>query len=493
MPLISVIMLTYNHEKYISEAIESILNQSFKDFELIVLDDGSTDNTGNIIKKYLSDSRVKYIYQENLGNKGFGIDKVINKAIELTNGKFICFAPGDDVSIPNRLELQINKFRLDPSIDIVFSDMWIIDEKSQVIAQKYLPEFSFTSNSFLRLLFKINLVTAPTVMMKRKCIEKVGLFEQGLVSDYHYWLKSAKVLNFKFIKTPLVKYRIHQKSLSRAPENRDFLVSETIRILKLMRKYYTIYDLYPEIRYCKDKNRALSDAYLDFGNILLTGNFPIPDLAIKEFTKSLKHHPNLAALNNLGIAMILDGKIKGGITFLNKALKQFGSNDKLLSNLNSATQMLDGILSSQFHLLTINSKESELKKTIDLYEQNPHHIEKKGYYYQAEALYNNGQETKAIKLFEKTLELDPNFALAHNDLACIYWQKRNIKKALHHITKAMELAPDNRDIIWNFGQILRGLGYAKNACKVYKDYLERHPGENEIRQVVEDLEKGQIF
>jgi len=56
MPLISVIMLTYNHEKYISEAIESILNQSFKDFELIVLDDGSTDNTGNIIKKYLSDS-----------------------------------------------------------------------------------------------------------------------------------------------------------------------------------------------------------------------------------------------------------------------------------------------------------------------------------------------------------------------------------------------------------------------------------------------------
>jgi len=71
MPLISVIMLTYNHEKYISEAIESILNQSFKDFELIVLDDGSTDNTGNIIKKYLSDSRVKYIYQENLGNHDF--------------------------------------------------------------------------------------------------------------------------------------------------------------------------------------------------------------------------------------------------------------------------------------------------------------------------------------------------------------------------------------------------------------------------------------
>jgi len=397
---VSVIIPTYNRAHLIGRAIQSVLNQTYRDFEIIVVDDGSTDNTGDIIKKYLSDSRVKYIYQENFGNKGFGIDKVINKAIELTNGKFICFAPGDDVSIPNRLELQINKFRLDPSIDIVFSDMWIIDEKSQVIAQKYLPEFSFTSNSFLRLLFKINLVTAPTVMMKRKCIEKVGLFEQGLVSDYHYWLKSAKVLNFKFIKTPLVKYCIHQKSLSRAPENRDFLVSETIRILKLMRKYYTICDLYPEIRYCKDKNRALSNAYLDFGNILLTGNFPIPDLAIKEFTKSLKHHPNLAALNNLGIAMILDGKIKGGITFLNKALKQFGPNDKLLSNLNSATQMLDGMLSPQFHLLIINSKESELKKTIDLYEQNPqqnpHHIEKRGYYNQQPKNTSLTQKTKIL-------------------------------------------------------------------------------------------------
>jgi len=114
-------------------------------------------------------------------------------------------------------------------------------------------------------------------------------------------------------------------------------------------------------------------------------------------------------------------------------------------------------------------------------------------YKEAEFLYKNGQEDKAIALFQKALALDPSFALAHNNLAFIYWQKQDVEKALHHIIKAMEISPDNRDIIWNCGQIMLGLGYAKDAYKVYKSYLKRHPEEKEIKQVVEELEKGQIF
>lgn len=114
-------------------------------------------------------------------------------------------------------------------------------------------------------------------------------------------------------------------------------------------------------------------------------------------------------------------------------------------------------------------------------------------YKEAEFLYKNGQEDKAIALFQKALALDPCFALAHNNLAFIYWQKQDVEKALHHIIKAMEISPDNRDIIWNCGQIMLGLGYAKDAYEVYKSYLKRHPEEKEIRQVVEELEKGQIF
>ncbi|HDD44598.1 MAG TPA: tetratricopeptide repeat protein, partial [Candidatus Desulfofervidus auxilii] len=93
------------------------------------------------------------------------------------------------------------------------------------------------------------------------------------------------------------------------------------------------------------------------------------------------------------------------------------------------------------------------------------------------------------KLLERALELDPNFALAHNDLAFIYWQKKDVKKALYHLTKAITLAPEDRDIVWNCGQIMFGLGCVKDAYEVYKSYLQKHPDEVEIKQVVEELEK----
>ena len=114
-------------------------------------------------------------------------------------------------------------------------------------------------------------------------------------------------------------------------------------------------------------------------------------------------------------------------------------------------------------------------------------------YKEGERLQQEGEMEKAAFAFNKALELDPSFALAHNNLAFIYWQKKDVEKALHHITKALELATDDRDIIWNCGQIMLGLGYAKDAYEVYKSYLESHPEGEGIRQVVEELEKGQIF
>ncbi len=111
------------------------------------------------------------------------------------------------------------------------------------------------------------------------------------------------------------------------------------------------------------------------------------------------------------------------------------------------------------------------------------------YYQQGERLYNEGKTEEAIAAFNKALELDPSFALAHNDLAFIYWQKGNVERALHHITKAMELAPDDRDVIWNCGQIMLGLGYIKDAYEVYNHYLAKHPNETEIKQIMEDLKK----
>ncbi|GEM_PF-507434 len=105
------------------------------------------------------------------------------------------------------------------------------------------------------------------------------------------------------------------------------------------------------------------------------------------------------------------------------------------------------------------------------------------------SLLQQGQTERALERFKEVLKLNMSHALTHNTLAFIYWQKKDIEKALYHITKAVELAPDNRDIIWNCGQIMIGLGKVEDAYEVYKRYLEKHPEEEEIRQVIEEVEK----
>ena len=127
-------------------------------------------------------------------------------------------------------------------------------------------------------------------------------------------------------------------------------------------------------------------------------------------------------------------------------------------------------------------------KIIELVEED---TEKKAefYYKKGESLYEQGKVEEAILSFQAVLELDSSHSLAHNNLAFIYWMKKDIDKALYHLTKAMELAPDNRDIVWNCGQIMLGLGYVQHAYDVYKSYLQKHPDEVEMKRVVEELEK----
>ena len=99
-PIISVVLVTYNHEKYVAEAVQSILGQTFDNFELIIINDGSTDETEKVIKSF-NDARIKYVYQHNQGPSA-----AINAGTELACGKYVMFMSGDDVSHPERMEKQ---------------------------------------------------------------------------------------------------------------------------------------------------------------------------------------------------------------------------------------------------------------------------------------------------------------------------------------------------------------------------------------------------
>ena len=307
-PKVAIFCYVFNGEAYIEELIESVLGQTFRDFEFLILDDGSTDDTKNIIGKFLNDPRIRYVYQENIG-KGKNFDLLFNRCVELTHGDLICAVGGDDVLLPEKVARQFEAFEQDPDLDVVFTDGFHIDSRGQTLTSdfRFSEARSFSSGNLLRTLFHKNIIAHPTVMLKRTAIERMGGFEGGFATDYQFWLKSASHLRFKYLDEKLLKYRIHAKGASTGEGNQT--LPETIHLLWNERKRCSILELYPEIRLSANTTTALYRAYVQFGNSMLTANIPVLPIAIQEFQRALQHRPGgIEALNNLGVSLWLAGE-----------------------------------------------------------------------------------------------------------------------------------------------------------------------------------------
>lgn len=203
MPKVSVVMSVYNtKEEYLREAIESILNQTYKDFEFIILNDGSTNNAEEVILSY-SDERIRYFKHENMG-----IGKTRNKAFSLANGEYIAVMDSDDISLPERFKKQVDFLNKNPDISILGSGFEFFPEK-YILIHKEKPKFlDFLKNCC---------VGHPTVMYRKDDILKYGLkYAEHFSSaeDYYLWSHAIKHLNFYNLQEVLLKYRWHGENIS---------------------------------------------------------------------------------------------------------------------------------------------------------------------------------------------------------------------------------------------------------------------------------------
>ncbi len=207
---ITVAMITFNHEKYIGEAIESILMQTFTNFELIIVNDGSTDKTEEVIKNF-KDDRIIYIYQKNQGPS-----VARNNCILAAQGKYIASMSGDDVCYPDRLEKQYQHI-CESEHKIIFSWVDFIDDDSQRLKQKD----NFAKHSFNhvnrsraeilnRFFFKGNYLSAPSALIERDILLQAGLFcvTSIQLQDFEMWIKLIKKYDIYIIPEKLIKYRI---------------------------------------------------------------------------------------------------------------------------------------------------------------------------------------------------------------------------------------------------------------------------------------------
>lgn len=226
--LISVIMPVFNSEKYVAEAIESILNQTFNDFEFIIIDDGSTDNSLKIIKEYSQkDNHIRVVVnQENKGIAGS-----LNIGIALARGEYIARMDADDISLPERFEKQVAFMENHPEIGVVGTSFSRIDEKENVIEEVKL--ITQPPRIWWRMFF-INPIVHPSVMMRRNIFIN-GKFKYNRKSepaeDYDLWFQIMSHYAIANLSEGLLLYRVHNENISFVKRQEQLRITE--KVLKL--------------------------------------------------------------------------------------------------------------------------------------------------------------------------------------------------------------------------------------------------------------------
>ena len=211
---VSVVIATYNYGRFLAGALDSALGQTLRDLEIIVVDDGSSDDTAEVVKPYQCDARVRYERTDHVGQPA-----AKNIGIRLARAPVIAFLDADDVWLPEKLEKQVSLLNANPRMGVIYSRRYLIDELGRELEyeQPDLPR-----GRVLEAMFRTNFVCFSSALVPRYVFEGVGLFDESLnlAIDYDLWLRAAARYEFDFVDEPLVKYRTGHANLSQRTEER---------------------------------------------------------------------------------------------------------------------------------------------------------------------------------------------------------------------------------------------------------------------------------
>ncbi len=219
---VSIVMTSYNYADYIKEAIESVIAQTYSNWELVIVDDGSTDNSVDVIKSFMEkDDRIKLYQHENGENKGLASS--VKLGVEKAESEWIAFLESDDKFTPNSLEEKINTIKANPDIDLLFTDLELFQDDKMISSfNKYFDyintdffdrSISQFINNFPVLITRMNFIpTFSIVMLKKSIVENCDFFPPCKASvDYYLWTQLSKH-NIYYLNQKLTYWRIHSNS-----------------------------------------------------------------------------------------------------------------------------------------------------------------------------------------------------------------------------------------------------------------------------------------
>ena len=217
---VSVVIPTYNSKEYVLQAINSVLRQTYCNLEIIVVDNGSTDGTKNVLNRLIRAGSIKYIYDGRKHNAAFSR----NIGIKNTTGEFIAFLDADDLWLPDKIRRQLPLFR-NVNIGLVYSYCRYFGMINGYFNNKVAYGVSNCSDVYKRLI-RGNFIATSSVIVRRKALTDVGYFDESAgiatIEDYDLWLRMVEIWDIDFIDRVLCKYRVHKGQTSHMSELESF-------------------------------------------------------------------------------------------------------------------------------------------------------------------------------------------------------------------------------------------------------------------------------
>jgi glycosyltransferase involved in cell wall biosynthesis len=278
MTTCSAVIAAYNYGRYLSQTLDSVLAQTRPPDEIVVVDDGSTDNTREVAAPYVERGQIKYVYQDNAG-----VSAAKQRAVEESSGELLAFLDADDMWERTKLEKQLPLFEND-RIGGVYSKRFIIDENGDRFPFQHPP---FYRGNILNRIFTYNFIAYSSTVVRRSVFERAGGFDfsQSTGEDYDLWIRMAAICEFDYVDEPLIYYRRGHANLT---SNTPRLLANTVNIMHK--------ELGDEAIAAKLSRRAVHTAWASvfcaYGRLRRSEGKPTQ--AFFMFCKSLCHDPLMA-------------------------------------------------------------------------------------------------------------------------------------------------------------------------------------------------------
>jgi glycosyltransferase involved in cell wall biosynthesis len=308
--IVSVIVPVYRGEQFVAAAIESVLEQTYRSFELVIVNDGSPDDSDRVIRRFLPHPQIKYIEQAN-----GGVAAARNTGLANANGTFVALLDQDDVWLPQKLDRQVAYLEAHPHIGLVHTRVECMDARGEpcscIKAIGVIPLEGFCSGQLLL----GNGIAPLTVLMRRHCIEEVGGFDQRFAptDDWDLWLRIARRYPLGFMDEVTARYRVHHEMVSK---DRFKMQQAALALVdSICERFPDIYQSLPAAELARARSRSLVSA----AEALEAQQCPAE--ARDYFRKAYRAKPNIEALLALlGLSARWRGRLLLRGTFLRRVL-----------------------------------------------------------------------------------------------------------------------------------------------------------------------------